>query len=65
MRLVAERNDWYSRYTGALGSAGTANPDLLPPGEEHIALTRMELNSVDGAGTKHKPQHNPLNMHRG
>ncbi|KAM9841337.1 golgin subfamily A member 2 isoform 2-T2 [Aulostomus maculatus] len=36
MRLVAERNDWYSRYTGAVTGAGTVNPDLLPVGEDHI-----------------------------
>lgn len=56
MRLVAERNDWYSRYTGAVaGSASTVNPDLLPVGEdhtcsEHQAHTHMELNAVSGAG---------------
>ncbi|XP_074546263.1 golgin subfamily A member 2 isoform X4 [Halichoeres trimaculatus] len=53
MRLVAERNDWYSRYTGAVGGAGTANPDLLPVGEdhthmEHKARTHPELNAVSG-----------------
>ncbi|KAM9438451.1 golgin subfamily A member 2-like isoform 4-T5 [Salvelinus alpinus] len=51
MRLVGERNEWYSRYTGALASAA-ANPDLLPAGEEqvqaHHAHRRMELNAVDG-----------------
>ncbi|XP_018518429.1 golgin subfamily A member 2 isoform X2 [Lates calcarifer] len=55
MRLVAERNDWYSRYTGAVaGGASTVNPDLLPVGEdhtcsEHQAHTHMELNAVSGA----------------
>ncbi|KAM4634520.1 golgin subfamily A member 2 isoform 2-T2 [Polymixia lowei] len=54
MRLVAERNEWYSRYTGAVGSPGTVNPDLLPLGEdhahtEHPAQTRMELNADNGA----------------
>ncbi|XP_031664742.1 golgin subfamily A member 2 isoform X6 [Oncorhynchus kisutch] len=51
MRLVGERNEWYSRYTGALASAA-ANPDLLPAGEEQIQAhhthRRMELNAVDG-----------------
>ncbi|XP_038820780.1 golgin subfamily A member 2 isoform X4 [Salvelinus namaycush] len=51
MRLVGERNEWYSLYTGALASAA-ANPDLLPAGEEqvqaHHAHRRMELNAVDG-----------------
>ncbi|XP_060918081.1 golgin subfamily A member 2 isoform X2 [Labrus mixtus] len=54
MRLVAERNDWYSRYTGAVSGAGTVNPDLLPVGEdhthpEHQAHTHTEFNAVDGA----------------
>uniref|UniRef100_A0A3B5ANP4 Golgin A2 n=1 Tax=Stegastes partitus TaxID=144197 RepID=A0A3B5ANP4_9TELE len=35
MRLVAERNDWYNRYTGAVANMGTVNPDLLPVGEDH------------------------------
>ncbi|XP_044028984.1 golgin subfamily A member 2 isoform X2 [Siniperca chuatsi] len=54
MRLVAERNDWYSRYTGAVASAGKVNPDLLPVGEDHIhpehqAHTHTEFNAVSGA----------------
>ncbi|XP_041666359.1 golgin subfamily A member 2 isoform X3 [Cheilinus undulatus] len=54
MRLVAERNDWYSRYTGAVSGTGTVNPDLLPAGEdhthpEHQARTHPELNAVSGA----------------
>ncbi|XP_071371746.1 golgin subfamily A member 2 [Centroberyx affinis] len=54
MRLVAERNDWYSRYTGAVANAGTVNPDLLPVGEDHVhpehqAHSHMELNAVNGA----------------
>ncbi|KAL0965485.1 hypothetical protein UPYG_G00281900 [Umbra pygmaea] len=46
MRLVSERNQWYSRYAGAMA---TANPDLLPVAEEptHPTHTRMELNAVD------------------
>uniref|UniRef100_A0A8C7IJG7 Golgin A2 n=1 Tax=Oncorhynchus kisutch TaxID=8019 RepID=A0A8C7IJG7_ONCKI len=55
MRLVGERNEWYSRYTGALASAA-ANPDLLPAGEEQIQAhhthRRMELNAVDGQAVK-------------
>ncbi|KAI9524618.1 hypothetical protein NQZ68_016627, partial [Dissostichus eleginoides] len=35
MRLVSERNDWYSRYTAAVAGAGSVNPDLLPVGEDH------------------------------
>ncbi|XP_013888017.1 golgin subfamily A member 2 isoform X5 [Austrofundulus limnaeus] len=35
MRLVAERNDWYNRYAGAVAGTAAANPDLLPVGEEH------------------------------
>ncbi|TKS84409.1 Golgin subfamily A member 2 130 kDa cis-Golgi matrix protein [Collichthys lucidus] len=54
MRLVAERNDWYSRYTGAMSGMGTVNPDLLPVGEdhahaEHHAHTHTELNADSGA----------------
>ncbi|XP_027881289.1 golgin subfamily A member 2 isoform X2 [Xiphophorus couchianus] len=52
LRLVAERNDWYNRYTGAAVGMGTANPDLLPVGEEHSHLQQQthkhELNAVDG-----------------
>ncbi|XP_061732362.1 golgin subfamily A member 2 isoform X3 [Nerophis ophidion] len=32
MRLVAERNDWYSRY---MEGVTQVNPDLLPVGEDH------------------------------
>ncbi|XP_049908605.1 golgin subfamily A member 2 isoform X5 [Epinephelus moara] len=54
MRLVAERNDWYSRYTGAVAGTGTVNPDLLPVGEdhthaEHQAHAHTELNAFSGA----------------
>ncbi|KAM4719319.1 golgin subfamily A member 2 isoform 2-T2 [Anableps anableps] len=52
LRLVAERDDWYNRYTGAVASTGTANPDLLPVGEEPSHLQQQahthELNAVDG-----------------
>lgn len=52
MRLVAERNEWYSRYTGA---AGQVNPDLLPVGEDHAHSVHQthahtELNAASGAG---------------
>ncbi|XP_038589196.1 golgin subfamily A member 2 isoform X2 [Micropterus salmoides] len=54
MRLVAERNDWYSRYTKAVAGASTVNPDLLPVGEDHIhpehqAHAHTEHNAVSGA----------------
>ncbi|XP_051956615.1 golgin subfamily A member 2-like isoform X2 [Xyrauchen texanus] len=44
MRLVGERNEWYSRYMSAI-----SNPDLLPTGEDHIhpAERREELNGED------------------
>lgn len=56
MRLVAERNDWYSRYTGAVsGAAAAVNPDLLPAGRDHAgpesaAQSQAEPDAVDGAG---------------
>lgn len=55
MRLVAERNDWYSRYAAAVAGMGTVNPDLLPVGQdhshqEHQAYSQMELNAANGAG---------------
>ncbi|XP_068608825.1 golgin subfamily A member 2 [Brachionichthys hirsutus] len=50
MRLVAERNDWYSRYSSAVAGSGTANPDLLPVGQDHVnqALSHTELNAASG-----------------
>uniref|UniRef100_A0A7N6FM77 Golgin subfamily A conserved domain-containing protein n=1 Tax=Anabas testudineus TaxID=64144 RepID=A0A7N6FM77_ANATE len=53
MRLVAERNDWYNRYTGAVAGAGSVNPDLLPVGEdhthpEHQAHIHSELDPAKG-----------------
>ncbi|XP_030291449.1 golgin subfamily A member 2 isoform X2 [Sparus aurata] len=50
MRLVAERNEWYSRYTGAVAGTGQVNPDLLPVGEDHAhpvhqAHAHTELNA--------------------
>lgn len=55
MRLVAERNDWYNRYTGAVASTGNRNPDLLPVGEdnshsEHQVHAHTDPNGVSGAG---------------
>lgn len=55
MRLVAERNEWYSRYTGAVAGTGQVNPDLLPVGEDHAhpvhqAHAHTELNAASGAG---------------
>ncbi|KAK5878900.1 hypothetical protein CesoFtcFv8_024264 [Champsocephalus esox] len=54
MRLVSERNDWYSRYTAAVAGAGSVNPDLLPVGEdlthqEHQAHSHTHLNADSGA----------------
>ncbi|XP_077479699.1 golgin subfamily A member 2 isoform X7 [Stigmatopora argus] len=39
MRLVAERNDLYGRYAGAVGSAASSDPDLLPAGEDRRGHT--------------------------
>lgn len=55
MRLVAERNDWYSRYTGAMAGVGTVNTDLLPVGQDHTqsesqAHTHAEFNAASGPG---------------
>lgn len=54
MRLVAERNDWYNRYTGAITGVGAVSPDLLPAGgdhtqPEHQAQAHPERNA-GGAG---------------
>ncbi|XP_053267911.1 golgin subfamily A member 2 isoform X3 [Pleuronectes platessa] len=54
MRLVAERNDWYSRYAEAVAGTSRVNPDLLPVGEdhthpEHHGHTDMEIDAVSGA----------------
>lgn len=59
MRLVAERNDWYNRYTGAVAGMGTVNPDLLPVGQEHThpdyqAHTHTELDAATGAGKQNQ-----------
>ncbi|XP_051750546.1 golgin subfamily A member 2 isoform X4 [Ctenopharyngodon idella] len=44
MRLVGERNEWYSRYMSAV-----SNPDLLPSGgdQPHPADGHMDINSED------------------
>ncbi|XP_062844311.1 golgin subfamily A member 2 isoform X2 [Trichomycterus rosablanca] len=45
LRLVGERNEWYTRYMSAIHS-----PDYLPGGEdnEQPSETFLELNAVDG-----------------
>uniref|UniRef100_A0A1A8ESA5 Golgi autoantigen, golgin subfamily a, 2 n=2 Tax=Nothobranchius korthausae TaxID=1143690 RepID=A0A1A8ESA5_9TELE len=51
MRLVAERNDWYNRYAGAVANMGAVNPDLLPVGQDHALSehqTGSELHAVSG-----------------
>ena len=50
MRLVGERNEWYTRYISAVGNphnSATEGSDM----EEQPAQKRMELNAVDGPGT--------------
>ncbi|ROL53846.1 Golgin subfamily A member 2 [Anabarilius grahami] len=44
MRLVGERNEWYSRYMSAV-----SNPELLPSGgdQPHPADGHMDINSED------------------
>ncbi|XP_012772493.1 golgin subfamily A member 2 isoform X5 [Maylandia zebra] len=64
MRLVAERNDWYNRYTGAVAGMGTVNPDLLPVGQEHThpdhqAHTHTELDAATGAAMEDIPLSEP------
>ncbi|XP_012671057.2 golgin subfamily A member 2 isoform X2 [Clupea harengus] len=47
MRLVGERNEWYTRYISAVGNphnSATEGSDM----EEQPAQKRMELNAVDG-----------------
>ncbi|XP_037121421.1 golgin subfamily A member 2 isoform X2 [Syngnathus acus] len=53
MRLVAERNDWYGKYAGAVSGVASANPDLLRIDEdqrhpEHQAH-RHDLGAGSGA----------------
>ncbi|XP_037835363.1 golgin subfamily A member 2 isoform X1 [Kryptolebias marmoratus] len=67
MRLVAERNDWYSRYAGAVAGMGTANPDLLPVGEERTHSQQQEHKQADpNAVSGDAMEVNPLSEpHRG
>lgn len=48
MRLVGERNEWYTRYMSAIN-----NPDFMPAGEDAVppAGTHLELDAVDGPGS--------------
>ncbi|XP_036436582.1 golgin subfamily A member 2 isoform X2 [Colossoma macropomum] len=48
MRLVGERNEWYTRYMSAIH-----NPDFLHAEEDVVqpAERRMELNAVDGSAS--------------
>nr|XP_057921024.1 golgin subfamily A member 2 isoform X2 [Doryrhamphus excisus] len=61
MRLVAERNDWYSRYTGAVSGMGQANPDLLPVGEDHghVAEDQHQAHAVGQAAMEVIPLSEP------
>ncbi|KAF5909504.1 golgin subfamily A member 2 isoform X1, partial [Clarias magur] len=45
MRLVGERNEWYTRYMSAIN-----NPDFMPAVEDVVpsAETHLELDAVDG-----------------
>ncbi|XP_061655898.1 golgin subfamily A member 2 isoform X5 [Phyllopteryx taeniolatus] len=52
MRLVAERNDWYSRYAGAVGGVASANPDLLPVGNDHRHPKEHALGDDLNAGSE-------------
>lgn len=49
MRLVRERNEWYSKYVAA-----AQNPELLASQTEGVlpAERRIELNATDGAGLR-------------
>ncbi|NXA54748.1 GOGA2 protein, partial [Nothocercus julius] len=49
MRLVGERNEWYSKYVGA-----AQKPELLGSQDESTlpAERRMELNATDGEGLR-------------
>lgn len=48
MRLVGERNEWYTRYMSAIN-----NPDFMAAGEDAgpPAGTHLELDAVDGPGS--------------
>lgn len=47
MRLVRERNEWYSKYVAA-----AQNPELLASQNESVVPMerRIELNATDGEG---------------
>lgn len=47
MRLVRERNEWYSKYVAA-----AQNPELLASENESVLPVerRIELNATDGEG---------------
>lgn len=47
MRLVGERNEWYTRYMSAVN-----NPDFMPIGGDVAppAELNLELDAVDGPG---------------
>ncbi|NXD74974.1 GOGA2 protein, partial [Halcyon senegalensis] len=49
MRLVRERNEWYSKYVAA-----AQNPELLASQDESVlpAERRIELNATDGEGLR-------------
>ncbi|XP_051906340.1 golgin subfamily A member 2 isoform X2 [Hippocampus zosterae] len=55
MRLVAERNDWYGKYASVVGGVASANPDLLPVGEDHrhpeLQAHTDDLSAASGADT--------------
>ncbi|XP_019735163.1 golgin subfamily A member 2 isoform X6 [Hippocampus comes] len=55
MRLVAERNDWYGKYASVVGGVASANPDLLPVGEDHrhpeLQAHGDDLSAASGAET--------------
>lgn len=49
MRLVGERNEWYTKYMMV-----TQNPETTDPGSEAVvtAERRLELNATDGEGLR-------------
>ncbi|CAL8317305.1 unnamed protein product [Lota lota] len=46
MRLVAERDDWCSRYSAVVAS-GPANPDLLPLGQDRAPPLHAEHDTME------------------
>uniref|UniRef100_A0A8C5A3Z7 Golgin A2 n=1 Tax=Gadus morhua TaxID=8049 RepID=A0A8C5A3Z7_GADMO len=66
MRLVAERDDWCSRYSAVVAS-GPANPDLLPLGQGHDAMEVIPLTDAN-PGPDSDPsysQHHHQHLHPG